>query len=109
MGRVLKRLGAVVVLAVLALSCRKSSKSAETLNLAMDQDILTIDPHHHDDSVTHSVLGNVYDPLVSFDRQMRIVPALAVSWENPTDLIWRFRLRPKVTFHDGRAMSAADV
>src|SRR5690606_39238485 len=29
--------------------------------------------------------------------------------ENPTDTVWRFRLRPDVQFHDGRALSADDV
>ncbi len=75
----------------------------------MEQDVITLDPHQHDDSVTHSVLSNVFDSLVAFDGSMRVVPALATSWENPTDLIWRFHLRSKVTFHDGRPLTAADV
>lgn len=89
--------------------CRKGKEPADTLYLAMDQDVLTLDPHFHDDSVTHSVLSNVYDPLVTFDRSMRIVPALAVSWENPTDLTWHFHLRRGVTFHDGRPLTSTDV
>jgi len=103
-----KRLAAVVV-AVLAFGCRKPQNVEETLYLAMDNDVLTVDPHQHDDSATRSVLCNVYDPLVRFDRQMRLVPALALSWENPTDLSWRFRLRPGVRFHDGSPLKAADV
>lgn len=38
-----------------------------------------------------------------------MVPALATSWENPTDLVWRFHLRSKVTFHDGHPLTSADV
>jgi len=75
----------------------------------MEDDIITLDPHRHDDSVTHSVLANIYDPLVAFDGQMRIVPALAVSWENPDDLTWRFHLRPGVKFHSGRPCLSQDV
>lgn len=81
----------------------------DALPLAMDQDIVALDPHQHDDSVTHSVLSNVFDPLVTFDKEMKIVPALATSWENPTDLVWRFHLRPGVSFHDGRRLTASDV
>ncbi len=100
---------ATVALALLVAGCRRSDPSSETLYLAMDQDVLTLDPHSHDDSVTHSVLSNVYDPLVTFDRTMRIVPALADSWQNPSDLVWQFHLRAGATFHDGRPVTAADV
>lgn len=100
---------APAVLACLLLFCRRGERAADTLFLAMEQDVLTLDPHLHDDSVTHSVLSNVYDPLVTFDRSMRVVPALAESWENPTELVWRFHLRHGVAFHDGRPLTTADV
>jgi peptide/nickel transport system substrate-binding protein len=105
MGRL--RLGIVILAG--AFACCHGSRHPRTLVLAMDQDVLTLDPHQHDDSVTHSVLSNIFDPLVTFDPEMRIVPALAVGWSNPTDLTWRFRLRPGVRFHDGRLLSAFDV
>ena len=98
----------MLVLAVALAGCSRQPER-RTLVLAMEQDVLTLDPHQHEDSVTHSVLANVYDSLVAFDPQMRIVAALAVGWSNPTDLTWRFRLRPGVRFHDGRALTAADV
>ncbi|MBZ0115174.1 MAG: hypothetical protein K8J08_22145, partial [Thermoanaerobaculia bacterium] len=59
--------------------------------------------------LTFSVLNSLYEPLVAFDGELRLQPALAVSWENPTDLLWRFDVRPGVKFHDGRALTAADV
>lgn len=96
-------------MACVVLCCRRGEKPEDTLFLAMEQDVLTLDPHLHDDSVTHSVLSNVYDPLVTFDRSMRVVPALAESWENPSELVWHFHLRSGVTFHDGRRLSTADV
>jgi len=55
------------------------------------------------------VLDNIYDPLVAFDPDMRVRPALALGWDNPDDLTWRFRLRPRVLFQDGRPLAAADV
>jgi peptide/nickel transport system substrate-binding protein len=55
------------------------------------------------------VLSAVYEPLVTLDRSMRPVPALAVSWETPDPLTWVFRLRPGVRFHDGSPLSAEDV
>jgi len=105
MGRL--RLGVVFLAGALA-SCG-GSDPPPTLVLAMEQDVLTLDPHQHDDSVTHSVLSNVYESLVTFDPEMRLVPALAVGGSNPNDLTWRFRLRAGVRFHDGRPLTAADV
>jgi peptide/nickel transport system substrate-binding protein len=91
------------------IACQPGSRGHQILFLAMEDDIITLDPHLHDDSVTHSVLSNIFEPLVTFDPQMRIVPALAVSWENPDDLTWRFHLRPGVKFHSGAGCRAADV
>ena len=83
--------------------------NGRVIYLAMEDDILTLDPFLHDDSITHSVLSNIFDALVSFDAEMRIVPALAISWENPDDQTWQFYLRPGVKFHDGRKLTARDV
>jgi peptide/nickel transport system substrate-binding protein len=99
---------AVVLLAALVAACGGEAPP-ETLLVAMEQDVRTLDPHRHDDSVTHSVLANVFEPLVTFDPQMRIVPALAEGWSNPSDVTWRFKLRPRVRFHDGQPLTARDA
>ncbi|MGE5070057.1 MAG: ABC transporter substrate-binding protein, partial [Bacillota bacterium] len=39
-----------------------------------------------------------------------ILPALAAQWSVSKDgLVWSFRLRPGVSFHDGTALSAQHV
>lgn len=107
MRRKIKWLAWALLLALL--SCRPGHRVQEVLYLSLEDDIITLDPHLHDDSITHSVLFNIFDPLVCFDEQMRVTPALAISWENPDDLTWRFHLRPGVRFHDGAPCLAADV
>src|SRR5690606_7764467 len=37
------------------------------------------------------------------------VPGLAESWEQVEELVWEFKLRSGVTFHDGSAFTADDV
>jgi len=61
------------------------------------------------DSVTRSRLVNIYEGLVRTDRNLKIQPAIAVSWGllNPTT--WEFKLRPHVKFHNGNEVTARDV
>jgi peptide/nickel transport system substrate-binding protein len=58
---------------------------------------------------TMIVLRNVYEGLAGLDRDLRPVPLLAVSWENPSPTEWVFRLREGVCFHDGRPVAARDA
>lgn len=53
--------------------------------------------------------GHVYEKLVAFDRDYKLAPALAVSWERVSPTVTRFVLRRGVTFHDGSPFTAADV
>jgi peptide/nickel transport system substrate-binding protein len=100
----------LVCLAALAAGCsRPAAPSARPLRIALHSDPLVLDPHLRNEALTYSVLRNVYEGLTAFDAEMRIGPALAVSWENPNDLTWVFHLRPGVRFHDGRELTADDV
>ncbi len=68
-----------------------------------------LDPHLQSEAVAQTVLGNIFETLVAFDSNMRIEPRLAESWDNPSDLVWRFRLRQGVYFHDRRELTLDDV
>jgi peptide/nickel transport system substrate-binding protein len=61
------------------------------------------------DTMTLSVLSNVFDTLVTFDHDMGLIPALCTSWSNPTDLTWELQLRQDVRFHNGQPLTARDV
>src|SRR5262249_20860433 len=48
--------------------------------------------------------------LTAFDEKMAVVPALARAWDvSPDGKTYTFHLRPGVTFHDGKALTADDV
>ena len=54
--------------------------------------------------------GNIYECLTAIDRNGRLKPALAESWQVSTDLLQHtFTLRHGVKFHDGSDFTAADV
>ncbi|MFJ2734015.1 ABC transporter substrate-binding protein [Streptomyces sp. NPDC087317] len=58
----------------------------------------------------YEYLGALYNRLVRIGPDGMLAPDLAESWE-PDDkaATWTFRLRKGVTFHDGRAFTAADA
>jgi peptide/nickel transport system substrate-binding protein len=77
--------------------------------IAAPYELTSLDPHAQDKLGTYAILSNVYEPLVSFDADMKIRPCLALSWESPDASTWVFHLRPSVAFHDGRPFGARDV
>jgi peptide/nickel transport system substrate-binding protein len=82
---------------------------AKTLRWASAGDILTLDPHAQDENLVNGVLSQIYESLVTRDKQMKVVPGLAVSWSNAQPTVWRFKLRQGVKFHDGTPFTADDV
>lgn len=69
-----------------------------------------IDPHQGASSELGIFLSSVYDPLVWQTPDGRFVPGLAEEWEVSEDgLVYTFRLRKDVKFHDGTPFNAAAV
>jgi peptide/nickel transport system substrate-binding protein len=99
----------ISTVALAALLAAGVSAQAQTLRWASQGDPQTMDPHSQNESMTNMMNGQVYEKLVTRDRQLNIVPSLATSWEQTGPLTWRFKLRPGVKFHDGSAFSADDV
>ncbi len=61
------------------------------------------------DSTSHEIAALVYNGLVKYDRNLRIVGDLARSWEiSPDGLVITFHLRPNVRWHDGVPFTAED-
>lgn len=83
--------------------------AAKTLRWAAQGDVLTMDPHAQNVITTTNVHAQIYEPLLARDKQMRLTPALAVSWTQTSPTTWMFKLRPNVKFHDGASFTADDV
>ena len=82
---------------------------AATLTWSAGADILSTDPHAMNDTFSMTFLNNVYEGLVRHTDQLKIEPALATSWSRISPTVWRFKLRPNVTFQNGDHFSADDV
>lgn len=95
--------------AVVALSCLTAQAGATTFRFAFQGDLNSLDPYTLNETFTQGVLGNVFDGLTARDKDLKIVPDLAESWEIVDPLKWRFHLRKGVKFHNGYPFTADDV
>jgi peptide/nickel transport system substrate-binding protein len=70
----------------------------------------TLDPALTFNIFTFAVNNAIYDSLVRQDSNLALHPRLATDWTATKDAkTWTFKLRPNVTFHDGRKLTATDV
>ena len=84
--------------------------SAKALRIGSAFDPQTMDPHALALLYQTRVMTQVYENLVTRDKQFRLEPQLATSWESlDGGRRWRFKLRPGVKFHDGSPLTAEDV
>jgi peptide/nickel transport system substrate-binding protein len=65
--------------------------------------------NEQDSNFDIQIAAQLFEGLVQYRDQTKLVPWLAVSWSNPNDTTWIFNLRHGVKFHSGRTMTAADV
>jgi peptide/nickel transport system substrate-binding protein len=85
------------------------AQAARHFRWASQGDAASLDPHAQNESVTNQINAMVYEQLLQYDREMKLVPWLATSWENPEPNRWVFHLRQGVKFHDGSPLTADDV
>src|SRR3954464_15936549 len=83
--------------------------SAQTLRYANQGDLKSLDPYTLNETTTHAHLGQVFEGLSARDKDLKIIPALAESWETPEPTRWRFHLRKNVKFENGDPFTADDV
>jgi len=95
--------------AALALGLVGAGAHAQTLRWSSQGDLQTMDPDSRNESLTNSLNGQVYETLTGRDKELGIVPMLAVSWQQTGPLQWRVKLRANVKFHDGTPFTADDV
>jgi len=70
----------------------------------------TLDPALSVDIHAVTVIQQIFDGLVQFDKDLNVIPAIAKSWKISRDgLTYTFYLREGVKFHNGREVTADDV
>jgi peptide/nickel transport system substrate-binding protein/oligopeptide transport system substrate-binding protein len=75
----------------------------------LPQNPVTLDPARPNDIYGRTIANQLFDGLVQFDGALAIRPAIAESWTASRDgLVWTFKLKKGVKFHNGREVTAED-
>jgi len=87
----------------------EEEKAGGTFYGRLPSDPPELDPAMSTDSTSSRVIRNIFDGLVQFDKDLNVVPAIAKDWNISEDaLVWTFKLRKGVKFHNGREVKADD-
>ncbi len=97
------------VLGVLAGMAFAATAAAADLNVALQTDATSMDPHVAPTFTTSALHQHVFDTLVAADPKLNMVPDLAARWRIVSDTAWEFDLREDVRFSDGKPFTAEDV
>ena len=99
----------VIVAAALAVTAVPASAQT-TLKVRPFGDLKTIDPMVTSDYMVRNHGYMIYDTLFAQDEKGAIKPQMVQSFTTaPDGLTWTFVLRDDLKFHDGAAVTAADV
>lgn len=88
----------------------KNTSGGGSVVVGITQDLDSLDPHKAVAAGTKEVLYNIFEGLVKPDKDGNLVAAVAESYQVSEDgMTYTFVLRPNVTFHNGKTVTAEDV
>ena len=99
----------LLLLPILLAACG-SPPETTTLQYYLTNEPRSLDPALSTDVPSGEMVAMLYDGLTQFDPDGHLVPGLATRWETDrAGTTYTFHLRPGVRFHDGKALTTADV
>ncbi len=109
----------IIVYFLLLLGCeRESTKESlqevkpqygHTYRSPLDFEPRDLDPPSATDIYSITIIQQVFDGLVQFDKNLNIIPSIAKSWKVSQDgLVYTIHLNEGVKFHNGREVTADD-
>jgi ABC-type transport system substrate-binding protein len=101
---------ALLSAALFFLACSHRSHSVQQqINIAIENDIQTLDPATLSDPYTSRIVWQMYEGLIGLDENGRELPLLAESWDPSADYrIWTFHLRSGVYYHRSAVFRRSD-
>jgi ABC-type transport system substrate-binding protein len=98
-----------VIFLLLFAGCARAPRTPNTLVIASQSDPSTLDPARAYDTTSINFTRMIFNGLLDYDDNSRIVGAVAQRWKiSPDGKTYTFTLRPNVRFHSGRVVVAED-
>ena len=94
---------------LLAAGCSQPALEPGIITIAIPVSPNTLDPRFGTDENSVRAHELLYNDLLRWDEQTRLVPGLAASWETADHQTYRILLREGVRFHDGHELTSEDV
>ena len=99
----------VVLIAIVGLVALPTTTIAKNFRWSSQGDASTMDPHANNEGFNNGQSNQAYEYLTQRDKENRVIPWLATSWENVAPTKWIVHLRKGVKFQDGTPFTADDV
>src|SRR5438034_10385444 len=105
-------IGALMAAVPGAGTAAETPRRGGVLLAAIAADAPSLDPHQEETFATIEVVAPCYSTLLQIDpyQYPKVIGDVATEWKiAPDGLTYTFKLRPGIRFHDGSALTAADV
>jgi peptide/nickel transport system substrate-binding protein len=99
----------VVVASVISQGCSEKRSDRNTIVVGIPTSPAILDPRIGADEASQKAHQLIFNTLFRIDNDLRVVPELAESFQQPNPVTRVVRLRRGVRFHNGRELTAADV
>ena len=86
----------------------EDEKYIDNLNLPLIE-VDTLNPILTKNKQVADILKLIYEPLIDFDENNKLVPVLALEWNEKNELTWIIKLNKFARWHNGKEFSAEDV
>src|SRR5262245_47505696 len=78
------------------------AQAAKDVVFAVASTFTTTDPYDANDTLSQAMAKSFYEGLFGFDKDMKMIPVLAESYEASKDgLVYTIKLKRGIKFHDG--------
>src|ERR1700675_4872945 len=90
--------------------CSQPAPAETVLQVVMHSDLKVIDPIWTTAYIVRNHGYMIYDTLFALDADLRVQPQMVETWSVADDKVtYTFRLREGLEWHDGQAVTSADV